>query len=206
MGRIDVMKSLLRSAAQATSESLKTSPLMDRVKQGMAELSPLQSVVKDRQLSQAVGRLPAVQATTVRIQPHGILVQYETERSSNQAVSLMPTAVHFAPRGAKEISFTVYPEQALAESCTVDICAAIATELGRVLWRPILLGEAQGSHQAFVHRSGNELTADLKTIPEVRSACGNPLKANVIDALQLADVVLGEGQLTLQLAMPMPMP
>lgn len=209
MGRMDIMKSLLRSAAHATSEAMTDSGLKEKLQRGLQDLSPVQARVSDRQLAQAIGRSTPIAAATVRVTQRGISLELETTDGAHHSATIMPISVSFAPRGAKEITFTGMPESAMANGHVMDACASIAAEIARSLWRPILRGQASApeghTHQAaFLHRSGAELIADLKTVPEVRRACGNPVTANLIDALSLTDIALTNGDLQLRIGLPRP--
>ena len=199
MGHLDVVKSLLRSAAQSAAEPIHRSGLQTALRRRLAPFSFLNTEVTEQQLTRAVGRLPGVAAATVRIARGTIAVQLETNDSQSHAVMLVPERTSFAPRGAKEITFKAVPADMAASSKTADVCSAIASEVARALWHPLLRAQPNSPHLAFVHRNGALLTADLRTVPEVRALSHKPLAANIIDALALIGIEPQEGSLRLRL-------
>lgn len=202
MGRpVDVFKSLLRSAAQSATAPLSRVGLLEQLKARFGGLSVLHSEVNEQALSQAIGRLSAVSAATVRIGDGAIAVQMDLRSGTPHALTLTPAAISFAPRGAKEISFIATPSELANLSPSLDACAAIAGEVARTLWHPILRQIEPSEHLAFVHCTGNRLTADLRTVPEVRTAIRQAVAANLIDALSLNRLDIENGKLLLRLGL-----
>ncbi|MDD9944267.1 MAG: hypothetical protein OXU20_24705 [Myxococcales bacterium] len=206
MARFDFLKSLARSAARSASGRLGATQLTEHLRRRVEKLSLLQTSLSDAQLTRAVGRSMGVAAATVRIDGGGVRVQVTDEAGRDTSMTLWPGKVSFAPQGAKEVSFSVEPPELAERSVAIDIVGAIAGEVARTLWGPFLAGaqrrgNRRNSHATFVHRAGPLLTADLRSVPEVRAVLGQRLPATLLDALRLEALHTMPGALRLQLGL-----
>jgi uncharacterized protein YoaH (UPF0181 family) len=191
MSRLDVVKSLLRSAARSTSQQLGRIggniaggiAIRDR----LAALLGHRLLITDRQLTAAVARIPEVSAATVS-SGEGILRVDATFRDgSDLLLTLTPLRSAFAPRGAKELSMRADPDGASYNPRAGDIAAAIATEVAHALWGPFLRKQSS-ARRAIAERHGNLLVVDMRTVPAVRAALAQPLLAAGLDAIGLESV------------------
>jgi hypothetical protein len=196
MSRLDVMKSLVRSAASSAGglgRVWQHAPLRRR----LADLIRRRLIVPDSQLTAAVARVPEVSAATVSSRSGELRVDASFHDGSSLLVHLIPLSTAFAPRGAKEWSVRAEPQSAAFDVRCGDIVAALATEVARRLWGPFLRGREVRGRSAFAHRDGDVLVVDLRTVPEVRSALTQPLLAAGIEAFGLRSIEVGEGGLHL---------
>jgi hypothetical protein len=193
---LDVMKSLVRSAATSAGGLGRVwahAPLRKR----LSELIQRRLVLPDSQLTAAVARVPEVSAATVSSRSGQLRVDASFQDGTNLLVHLISLSTAFAPRGAKEWSVRAEPESAAYDVRCGDIVAALATEVARRLWGPFLRGRAVRGRSAFAHRDGDVLVVDLRTVPEVRSALGQPLLAAGIEAFSLRSIEVADGGLHL---------
>lgn len=198
MGRLDVMKSLLRSAAREAKSRVDQLDLGTNLRE-LADQAVMRRITVDEQrLTVAVGRIPGIASATVSVTEEGVAVQVVDAAGTELAVTFHPQGVLFAARGAKEITFRTQPPEATEQPRCAEVFGAIATEIARALWGPFLKRQPTTAHQVFVHRKGALLSADLRTVPEVRAATAQPITANILDLLRLKAIVLGPGELTLQ--------
>jgi hypothetical protein len=196
MSRMDVMKSLVRSAATSAGglgRVLAHAPFRKR----LAALVQRRLMLPDSQLTAAVARVPEVSAATVSSRNGQLRVDASFQDGTTLLVHLIPLTTAFAPRGAKEWSLRAEPESAAYDARCADFVAALATAVARRLWGPFLHGRKVRGRSAFAHRDGNVLVVDLRTVPEVRSALGQPLLAAGIEAFGLRSIEVADGGLNL---------
>jgi hypothetical protein len=194
MSRLDVMKSLVRSAAaSAGALGRAIEPLRKRV----VELGQRRLTLPDYQLTAALARIPDVTAVTVSTRHGQLRVDASFRDGSTLLVHFIPVNVAFAPRGAKEWSLRTEPESAAYDARCTDIVAALASEVARKLWGPFLRGREAVGRGPLAHRDGTTLVVDLRSVPEVRSALGQPLLAAAIEAFGLRSISADEGGLQL---------
>ena len=203
MSRIDVMKSLLRSALQSTTEQLKRLNLPEPMRRALTDALARSLTLREARLTAAVGRLPALYAATVCVKPGTIKIDASLNDGSELKACLVPLGIAFAPGGAKDLSFRVQPPEAAAERAVCDAVGAIAAELAQAIWGPLLaLNRGDGEAWAFVEREGDILRADLRTVPAVRAAMARSPIAMVMEALIANALVAEHGQLRVTLSLP----
>jgi hypothetical protein len=201
MGRIDVVSSLLRSTARSAASSLRSTQFAGALRRALSELAIGRVVVRDDQLTRAVGRVPGVAAATVSCAHSRVRIDLSFEDGTQLLMALRPAGVAFAPGGAKELSFLVEPPQCAQDLRSRDVLAAIAAEIARSLWRPILARAPHSEHSALVTADDAHLFVDLRSVPEVRWAQSQRLLASVIEALRPRTIDAEPGRLTLMLAL-----
>jgi hypothetical protein len=197
MGRLDVVKSLVRSAALGASTQLNRVRAGGSLRKRLMALAQRRLWLSDSKLTAAVARVPAVHAATVTSGSGRLRVDASFDDGSQLQVQLIPQRIAFAPRGAKEVSVRTEPDSAAYNPKCGDVVAAIATEVAHALWRPFLRGRETGGRRALAHRDGDELVVDLRSVPEVRSALTQPLLAAVIEAFGLRSLEVTGGGLQL---------
>jgi hypothetical protein len=202
MSRFDVMKSLLRSAARAATDQLRRLDLPEPMRRALADLLSRSLTLRDGQLTAAMGRLPALSAVGICVKPGSIQIDASLNDGSPLQVCLVPQGITFAPGGAKDVSFRVQPPEAAAERAVCDVVGAIASEVARAVWGPLLLASGPDADWAFVERDGDVLRVDLRTVPAVRKALARAPMAAVMEALTVSAMVAEPSQLRLTLALP----
>jgi len=196
MSRLDVLKSLLRSAAQGATFSLGRIGVGGiSLRKRLTALAFRRMVLSDSQLTAAVARVPEVAAATVSSSGGRMRVDASFSDGRSLLVTLTPIGAAFAPRGAKELSMRAEPESAALNPRCGDIFAAIATEVAHALWGPFLRRQGETGRRALAHRHGNVLVVDLRSVPAVRLALAQPITASAIEALALRSVEVTPGGL-----------
>jgi len=160
MSRLDVVKSLLRSAARSTSQQLARVggslaggvSIRDR----LAALLGHRLLITDRQLTAAVARIPEVAAATVSSGEGVLRIDASFRDGTDLLVTLRPLRSAFAPRGAKELSMRASPENASLNPRAADVAGAIATEVAHALWGPFLRKQPT-ARRAIAERHGDML-------------------------------------------------
>jgi hypothetical protein len=192
MSRLDVVRSLLRSAARSTTEQLGRigGGLVGSIslRERFAALLGHRLLITDRQLTAAVARIPEVAAATVSSGQGILRVDATFHDGTDLLVTLTPLRSAFAPRGAKEISMRAEPEGSSLNPRAADIAAAIATEVAHALWGPFLRKQSNRARRAIAERHGEMLVVDMRTVPAVRAALAQPLLAAGLDAIGLESV------------------
>jgi len=194
MSRTDVMKSLLRSAASSASEQLLR---VASLRKQFALFMQRRLMLSDSKLTAAVARAPDVSAATVTSRAGQLHVDASFRDGTSLLVRLTSLKTTFAPRGVKEWSMRTDPENAAYDPRCADVVAALASEVARTLWGPLLRGRGVPGRNALAHRDGTVLVVDLRTVPEVRSALGQPLLAAAIEVFGLRSIDVYEGGLQL---------
>jgi hypothetical protein len=197
MSRLDVMKSLLRSAAVGASERLDRLGVGTTLRKTIAELAARRLFIPDARLTAAVARVPDVLAATVSTRDGRVRIDATFRDGGPLLASLVPDRVMFAAHGAKEWSVLVEPNAAALDPRTADVFAALASEVVACFWGPLLPKSTTRGKTAFAHRDGDTLVMDLRTLPEVRAALSRRLSATAIDALALQAIVAEDGGLRL---------
>jgi hypothetical protein len=197
MSRIDVVKSLLRSAARAPTAQLARLRAPSTLRDRFLRLFGRRLWLSDGKLTAAVARVPEVAAATVSSTTGKLRVDASFHDGTSLLFALTPLGSAFAPRGAKEVSLRAEPESAALNPRCGDIVAAIATEVAHALWGPFLRGQREPGRRALAHRHGDVLVVDLRSVPAVRAALRQPLLAAAIEALSLRTIEVTPGGLRL---------
>jgi hypothetical protein len=197
MSRLDVMKSLLRSAAVGAGERLERLGVADALRKSVRELASHRLFISDERLTAAVARVPDVLAATVSTRDGRVRIDATFRDGGPLLVSLVPERVTFAAHGAKEWSVLVEPNAAALDPRTSDVFSALASEVVANLWGPFLRKSQTRGKNAYTHRDGDTLVMDLRTLPEVRAALSQRLAALAMDALGLQAIHAEDGGLRL---------
>lgn len=193
MSRLDVMRSLLRSAAGSAGDALERlsqSPALRELWQGRMFIS-------DAKLTAAVARASDVIAATVSSHDGGVRVDASFRDGTSLVLRFCPQGVTFAQRGAKELRMRVEPSSAALDPRAADAFVALGTEIARALWGPFLVRQEQRGKMTSVHRADDVLILDLRSLAEVRVALSQRLRATGMEAFALQSVVAEDGGLRL---------
>jgi hypothetical protein len=195
--RLDVARSFLRSAASGAMIGI------ERLKLGPTFRSIVDTVLRKRlslpdgRLTAAVAKVEDVTEATVSTRDGQMRIDASFRDGGRLLVHLRSFGTAFAPRGAKEWSVSVEPQQAALDPRCADIVVALASEVARTLWGPFLRRHRARARPGTAHREGNVLIVDLRSVAEVRAALGQPLLAAAIDALSLRSIEAEDGGLRL---------
>lgn len=202
MGRLDVLRSLLREAARKGGERLGASDLGLRIERLVSQALAGRLGLDDAELTATVARVPGVAAATVAGEAGALHIDVALDDGRALRLRFVPHAVKFAPAGAKDLVFLVDPPEATDDPRARDVFAAIAGDIARTLWKPVLRATAASGPSAFVTRDGATLVLDLRTVPDVRAALRTRLGLAVIDTVALRAVEAHAGGLVLRLGLP----
>ena len=114
MSRFDVLKSLVRGAAKAGAERVQKLRPVANVRLAMAELRARRATLTEGALSSAIAQgVRGVTAATVSLTEGRIIADVGLEDGETLVLAIIPEQARFAPRGAKEIVFSVEPPAAV---------------------------------------------------------------------------------------------
>jgi hypothetical protein len=196
--RLDIVRSLLRDGAERLVRYGMSSPLSKRLSSVLGQ----RLFVSDERLTRAVAHAPGVAAATVSTRAECLRIETSYHDGSALSIRLTPLSVKFAPQGAKEWTLRVIPEDAARDPRSAEIVAALASEVARTLWGPLMRKQRAASGMAFAHREDDRLIMDLRTLPEVRSALSQRVSAAAMDAFGLHAVSAVDGGLRLVPGLP----
>jgi hypothetical protein len=177
----------------------------DRLKQLPSIREALQGAIRrqvrlsDKEITAAVGRLSGISAVTVKANPGCLRVNASLTNGRELVACLIPSGVVCAPRGAKDVTFRVDPPSAATDITLAEVVGAIASEIARLLWGPLLFQKSKSRHPAFVENEGDLLRVDLRTVPDVRAAITQRATEMMIDTLVVKQMSAEDGALCLVL-------
>lgn len=200
MSSRDVMTSFLRSAARGAAAQLARTPIARITRERLRDLAFGRAAIGDDDLTRAVMRVSDVAAATVRCAQGRLRVDISFGSGSQLLMAIIPDKITFAPGGAKEVRFAIEPPTASQDPRARDVVAALAGEIARALWRPALARAPQSEHSAFVNVEGERLVADLRSVPEVRWAMQQAMRAVIVEAIEPRAIKVELGHLELPLA------
>lgn len=203
MSRLDLLRSLVRSAAKAGADRLgKLGPIAG-AKTALGELKRRRASLSEAALSSALAHAPGVRASSVSAHGEQLGVDLSFEDGASLAFAVVPEQVRFAPRGAKEVLFRVEPPQLVGDARVRDAVGCLAAAIARALWGPVL-PPREADEQALVERDGARLRADLRTVPAVRAALeGSPL-AMALEVLTIESFAIEDRALRVKIGLPLP--
>jgi hypothetical protein len=196
MSRIDVLKSLMRSAALTAVDKVRNAPATQTARDLLDQAGLLRTRITEAALTAAVARAANATAATVRAQQGRLLIDASFDDSDTPLqFAIWPASFSFAPLGAKEIAFGVEPIDALRDPRAQDVCGALATEIAHAIWRAVIGPVLPGESTAFVSREGDRLVADLRSVPAVRRNQAKKLAMTFIEALRPQRIEIEGGEL-----------
>lgn len=201
--RIDLLKSWVRSAAEAGKGRLRALDSVTRIRETLDELKERRVTIGEAALSSAVAHAPDVKASTVSARDGRLVVDVTGDDDSSTIFAVVPEQVRFAPRGAKEVLFRVDPPELARDTRVRDAVGCLAAAIARALWGPVL-SPRSGDEQALVETDNDHLRVDLRTVPAVRAALeGSPL-AMALDVLTIESFTIEARALRIKVGLPLP--
>lgn len=202
-GRFDLLRSFVRSAAKAGKERLSEIGPVANAKRAIEEIRDRRATLGEGALSSAIAGAPGARATTVSLQEGRIVCDLVFDDDRSLVFAVIPEKARFAPRGAKEVIFTVEPPEIVDDVRARDVVGCIAAAIARALWGPIL-GPKKGDEQALVEREGARLRTDLRSIPAVRAAVESGPMAMALDVLSIESFTIEDRTLRFRIGLPLP--
>ncbi len=204
MSRFDVLKSLVRSAAKAGGERLSKLSAVTNARQAFEELRARRSSITEAALSRAItGGVASIRAATVSLRDGRCAVDLDYEDGRSLVFAILPEQTRFAPRGAKEVIFSVEPPEMVDDARAREVVGAFAAAIARALFGPVL-GERAEDEQALVDREGARLRADLRTVPSVRAALEGSALAMALEVISIESFEIEDRVLRVVIALPIP--
>lgn len=200
--RWDRLRSRVQHAAASVKESAAGSGL-GKIRHAMGELAARRAPIPVRALHRAGIGVPGVAVSSVRIVDGAIVLDFELEGGRLLRAALRPETPRFAPRGAKELVFSVSPDSAAGEAAVREYVGALAALVARTLWSATL-GPPPGTHESgFTEREGGTLRIDVRTIPVVRNALARGAGAGtMMDVVALEGMFVDDDALVLRIGLP----
>lgn len=204
MSRFDVLKSLVRGAAKAGTERLGKLRGVQGVRGALGDLRARRASVSEAALARAITHgVGGAGSVSVACRDGRIVADVSFDRGDPLVVAVIPEQTRFAPRGAKEVLFTVEPPELVADARAREVVGAIAAAIARALWGP-MLGERREGEHALVDREGARLRADLRTVASVRAALEGSAIGMALDVLSIEGFAIEDRALRVTIALPLP--
>jgi hypothetical protein len=197
--RFDIVRSLVRAAADRAVERVKGTRLASATMQLVERLTQQRWRLSDETLTAAAAHAEGVDSAMVACHSGRMFVDASMTNGREVQFSLIPHTVRFAPRGAKEISFDVEPPDAHDSS----IVGALAGCIAKATWPMIAPPDSVDVGSAIVEReSPGRLRVDLRSVPAVRRFATTQAAAMVFDVLELESLRVEPGALAIKLKLP----
>jgi hypothetical protein len=201
--RFDIVRSLVRAAADRAVDRLANTRVAAATKQLVERLAKQRWRLSDETLTAAAAHAQGVDSAMVACHSGRLFVDASMTSGREVQFSLIPISVRFAPRGAKEISFDVDPPDAHDSS----IVGALAGCIAKATWPMIASADAVDMGGAIVEReSRGRLRVDLRSVPAVRKFASSQTATMIFDVLELESIRVEPGGLALKLKLPQLMP
>ncbi len=201
MGRFDLLRSLVRSAADRARAEIEGSPPVVAAKDMIDQLRLQRTTLPDERLTSAAAHADGIVVATVTCHDGRMLIAASSVDGNDLHFSLVPRNVSFAPRGAKEIAFRVEPDESVTQSRA--IVSAIAGCIAQATWPFLIPPRTTDLSGAIVDRDGSDgVRVDLRTVPALRKSLAAGLSSMVMELLELEGMVVEPGRLALRLKLP----
>lgn len=200
--RWDKLRSRVQHAAASVRERAAEGGL-GKLRHVVGELAARRAAIPERLLHRISIGVPGVAVSSVSAREGVILLDFELEGGRLLQAALRPETPRFAPRGAKELVFSVSPEAAAGEAAVREYVGALAALVSRTLWSATL-GPPPGGHESgFTEREGATLRIDVRTIPAVRTALGRGAgTGTMMDVVALEGLFVEPGALVVRIGLP----
>jgi hypothetical protein len=197
--RFDIVRSLVRAAADRTIERVKGTRIASATMQILERLTQQRWRLSDEALTAAAAHAEGVDSAMVACHSGRLFVDASMTNGREVQFSLAPASVRFAPRGAKEISFDVEPPDAHDTS----IVGALAGCIAKATWPMIAPPDSIDVGGAIVEReSPGRLRVDLRSVPAVRRFASTQAAMMIFDVLELESLRVEPGALAIKLKLP----
>ncbi len=199
---MDVLRSLIRSAAERAGGTLRRLGPVAKARQALREVMRQRAVVGEEELASAVAHAHGVRAASVAARDGAVRLDVTFDDGDRFAASLVPLGARFAPRGPKELLFRVEPGESARGPRAADVAAAVAGAVARGLWRGLLPEDEDGAPPTIVDRDDDVLRIDLRTLPAVRKLQAKGGLGVIIDVMEVRGITADHGELSIQLELP----
>lgn len=197
--RSDLFRSLVRGFAEGAGRKLGVpfTGLQKWLREALAQASS----VSDRQIAKALARVADVKEASAVCRDDRIWIEATFQEGDAVSLSVQPLGARFAPRGAKEVTFRIEPEELAGRAEVRDLVGAIAALVAHTLWAPFLGHLLNPVYDAIAERDGANVRVDLRSVPAVRAAAQRGLM-QLFDLFELSGFGVSNGALRLHIRLP----
>lgn len=205
--RMDMVRSLVRSAARRAKDAVLERDLVGRVKTAASDLVNQRTRVPEQELSRVFAYAPGVASATATARDGVLAVHVTFDDGEFIAAELTPSRLAFAPRGAKEVEFAIQLAPGSAAARLTEVVGALGEHIAAVVWG---LGAARlgrrsapppGPSAIHVDRVDGRVRVDLRTSRAARQFRGTPLEP-MLDVFELRALRATGEALELDLGLP----
>jgi len=204
MKRLDLLRSYVNQASDRIKERTKKLVPLEQARAIFADLRHRRVRIPEATLTRAVAQTPGIDESSVSAKDGALFVDLfsaETGRAIDVRVEVYVQA--FAPRGAKEIGFSITPAEAAQDRQLAEALGYLAGTIAEFLWAPAGVLPSESPSAAFIERDGEaSFRADLRTVPSVRAALARPSSEMFIEALVPKRFIADEHALAIELSFP----
>ncbi|MCS6856903.1 MAG: hypothetical protein NZM37_04250 [Sandaracinaceae bacterium] len=194
------LRSRIARGFQKVEEALTNHAFFQKMRDRIEDLLSLGVSLDERMISQALLESKNLRSFGLRIRKEGVDISAENSLGDWIEVRLVPMPPRFAPRGAKELAFSVIPPERVNDETVRNMVACLAAFVARAIWGPF--AKIQSGDVPLVEREGSQLRVDLQTMAWVKKFAGAPGGALIVEALRLEAIQLRDGALRLVFARP----
>jgi hypothetical protein len=195
--RFDIVRSWIRTAADRAVDRVTGTKVAAVTKQLLERLTQQRWRLSDETLTAAAAHADGVDSAMVACHSGRMFVDASMTNGREVQFSLAPSAVRFAPRGAKEISFDVEPPDAHDTS----IVGALAGCIAKATW-PMIADSGDVGGAIVERETSSRVRVDLRSVPAVRQFASSQTAAMIFDVLELESIRVEPGALALKLKLP----
>lgn len=177
---------------------------MDALRRFSVDLRNRRVLIPASRLGAGLAHAPGVRSVALLPAAGRLRVDATLDDGEPLQVSITPSAIRFAPRGAKEIVFQIAPADRAGHRGVADLVSALAGLIAHDLYRPALGGpEPLDPSGAILDREGaDRLRVDLRTVPAVRAARGSAAMTILVEVMQVQSLRVEPDGLRLEIALP----
>ena len=203
MSRLDILRSLVRDAADAVGDRLRDVEAIAGLRKGFEDLRARRVRIGEETLTAAVAQAHGAESASVIARDGSIRCEVAFSDGDRLAVTFVPEGVRFAPRGAKEVAFDGQPAEVCRGNHVTDVAAALGTAIAIALWGPAAPRGEEAHRGAIADRQGTHFRIDLRSLPWVRALGNQGPTAMLLDLLEPTEMRVEDGALVLALKLPL---
>lgn len=204
MKRLDLLRSYVHQASDRIKKGTKGLLPMAGARALFADLRHRRVRISEAALTRAVAHTPGIDEASVSA-VHGALFLDLFSAGREEAIEARVEVFvqAFAPRGAKEIGFSITPHEVANDRQLAEALGYLAGAIAEILWAPAGVVASDEPSAAFIESDGDaSFRADLRTVPSVRAALARPASEMLIEALVPKRFIAEEHALAIELSFP----
>lgn len=201
----DLLRSLVRRAADTAVETANRTGGLDRMRKTLEHVKQRRFPIPANALTSAVAHLPGVESASITASEGALHVDVAYTSGAFLQARLVPTSVRFAPRGAKEISFRIEPEEAARGYRVTDVVGALGGVIALHLWQSAVAASRteRSVGGAIVDRDGADtFVVDLRTTPAAKALEKLGQAGMILEILEISELSVADGALMVHVRLP----